>query len=449
MKKKTIITVIIIAIILSGSILISTLGTKTPKDNNENNKTEQSTTTSFRTKMLSMNSIDLSKEEKLVLEYFDNSYTRLTSNIALVTQKYTNLFKNMKLYVEGDVLEIIESDDQRYKAIIKLYDDDYDVLEDENHYCVIEGDQQLKRFQKGDYISAYGTFETSELTSYNDNKYTMPKIATEKWIENGAKFSNDEVRTIAKYIFGENIRFDNPKGCAYNRYCENYPLMGYLVKLENPKNSNYTMFNIFRGGGFIEVGYCTNENYDELCSSTQQVINVAYDYKHFIILTYEKATETAYMEYYDRDFNKVWRKELDKEGSIDEYKARGYYDYNDKYLTFVMDGYLYLIDLTDGSDVISPILIGTDHEIVMCEDYILLFGYNKKDYIIKMGYDGKIQKKIDITDSEITSIDSNKIQLIDNKIVVMIYGETKENQRVYKILKLDKDLNIEVQSDDI
>ena len=75
MKKKTILTVIIIAIILSGSILISTLGTKTPKDNNENNKTEQSTTTSFRTKMLSMNSIDLSKEEKLVLEYFDNSYT--------------------------------------------------------------------------------------------------------------------------------------------------------------------------------------------------------------------------------------------------------------------------------------------------------------------------------------------------------------------------------------
>jgi len=448
MKKKTVIVGIIIAVILFGSILISTLGTKTNEKNNENNKTEQSTA-SFRTKMLSMDSLDLSREEKLVLEYFDNSYTRLTSNIALVTQKYTNLFKNMKLYVEGDVLEIIESDDENYKAIIKLYDDDYDILEDENHYCVIEGNQQLKRFQKGDHISAYGTFETSELTYYNNEKYTMPKLATDKWIENGAKFSNDEVRMIAKYIFGENIRFDNPKGCAFNRYCENYPLMGYLVKLENPKNSNYTMFNIFKGGGFIEVGYCTNENFDELCSSTQQYVNVAYDYKHFIILTYETATETVYMEYYDRDFNKIWRKELDKEGNIDSSKARGYYDYNNKYLTFVMDGYLYLIDLTDGSDVISPVLIGSDHEIVMCKDYILLFGYSKKDYIIKLGYDGKVQKKVDITDSEITSINSNKIQLIDNKIVVMIDGETKENQRVYKVLKLDKDLNFETQSDDI
>ena len=209
------------------------------------------------------------------------------------------------------------------------------------------------------------------------------------------------------------------------------------------------MFNIFKGGGFIEVGYCTNENFDELCSSTQQYVNVAYDYKHFIILTYETATETVYMEYYDRDFNKIWRKELDKEGNIDSSKARGYYDYNNKYLTFVMDGYLYLIDLTDGSDVISPVLIGSDHEIVMCKDYILLFGYSKKDYIIKLGYDGKVQKKVDITDSEITSINSNKIQLIDNKIVVMIDGETKENQRVYKVLKLDKDLNFETQSDDI
>ena len=185
MKKKTVIVGIIIAVILFGSILISTLGTKTNEKNNENNKTERGTA-SFRTKMLSMDSLDLSREEKLVLEYFDNSYTRLTSNIALVTQKYTNLFKNMKLYVEGDVLEIIESDDEIYKAIIKLYDDDYDILEDENHYCVIEGNQQLKRFQKGDHISAYGTFETSELTYYNNEKYTMPKLATDKWIENGA-----------------------------------------------------------------------------------------------------------------------------------------------------------------------------------------------------------------------------------------------------------------------
>ena len=364
-----------------GTIICFLLSNKNSKNEINNNKENESIVNkenkaSFRYKILSKDSLDLSNDEKLVLEYFDNSYTHLTSNIAFMTQKYTSLFKNMKLYVEGDVIDIIKSDDNEYKAIIKLYDDYADFLEDENHYCVIEGKQQLKRFKKGDYIAAYGLFETSELNEYNNEKYIMPKLVIDKWSENGARFSNDEVRVISKYIFGENIRFDEPKGCAYNRYCENYPLMGYLVNLENPNNPNYTMFNVFKGGGFIEVGYCTDENFDELCSSTQQNIEVAYDYKHFIILTYEKATETAYMEYYDRDFNKIWRREIDKEGSIEDSGVRGYYDYNDKYLTFVMDGYLNLIDLKDGKDVITPILIGTDHEIVMFSDYILLIGYN-------------------------------------------------------------------------
>lgn len=451
MKKKKLLIATIIGIILISVILAFSLKNNTKK-NNVNNKKENETeksATSFRMKMLSMNSMNLSEDEKLVLEYFDNSYTRLTSSLTYVTQKYTNLFKNMKLYVEGYVVSIIESDDQKYKAIVKLFDDNYDVVEDDKHYCIIEGEQQVKRFKKGDYVAAYGTYETSELTSYNDEEYLMPKIKTEKWDENGARFSNDEVRKISKYIFGEDIRFDNIKGCVYNVYCEDYPLAGYLVKLENPKNPNYTMFNVFRGGQFIEVGYCNEENYEELCSSTQQVINVAYDYKHFIILTYEKATETAYMEYYDREFNKIWRKELDKEGSINESGVRAYYDYNNKYLTFVMDGYLYLIDLTDGTDVISPVLIGADHEILMCEDYILLIGYEKKDYIIKLNYNGKIEKKVSIEDSEITKIHSNKIQLIDDKIVVMISGENKEGQVIYKVLKLNEKLNIEVQSDDI
>lgn len=451
MKKKKLLIATIIGIILLSVILAFSLKNNTKKNdvNNKKENTTEKSTTSFRMKMLSMNSMNLSEDEKLVLEYFDNSYTRLTSSLTYVTQKYTNLFKNMKLYVEGYVVSIIESDDQKYKAIVKLFDDNYDVVEDDKHYCIIEGDQQIKRFKKGDYLAAYGTYETSELTSYNDEEYLMPKIKTEKWDENGARFSNDEVRKISKYIFGEDIRFDNIKGCVYNVYCEDYPLAGYLVKLENPKNPNYTMFNVFRGGQFIEVGYCNEENYEELCSSTQQVINVAYDYKHFIILTYEKATETAYMEYYDREFNKIWRKELDKEGSINESGVRAYYDYNNKYLTFVMDGYLYLIDLTDGTDVISPVLIGSDHEILMCEDYILLIGYEKKDYIIKLNYNGKIEKKVSIEDSEITKIHSNKIQLIDDKIVVMISGENKEGQVIYKVLKLNEKLNIEVQSDDI
>lgn len=452
MKKNILIIIgvifFVVVCLITSFVIISDNRKENRNDNKENQNVVETNSTSFRYKMLSKDKLDLSEDEKLVLDYFDNSYTKLTSNIAFTSQKYTDLFKNMKLYVDGKVLDIIKSDDEGYKAIVKLYNDNYDIEEDENHYCIIEGEQQLQRFQKDDYITVYGVFETSELMEYNGVKYTMPKIKSEKWIENGAKFSNDEVRKISKYIFGDNIRFDTPKGCAYNRYCENYPLMGYLVKLENPKNPNYTMFNVFRGGGFIEVGYCTDENYDELCSSTQQNIEVAYDYKHFIILTYEKATETAYMEYYDREFNKIWRREIDKEGNIDDSGVRAYYDYNDKYLAVVMDGYLNIISLKDGTDVIDPILIGTDHEVIMFSDYMLLLGYNKKDYIMKINYDGKIEKKVSINDSEIDNVLRNNIQLIDNKVVIMVEGLNKEESLIYKILKLDSDLNIEIQTDD-
>lgn len=448
-NKKSIIVASSVFLVLTCIITVILVNFKETKKHEEEIVEENITnSSSFRYKTLLKESLELSDDEKLVLDYFDNSYTRLTSNIALATQKYTSLFKNVKMYVEGEVLDVIQSDDLTYKAIIKIYDDNYDHLVEENDYCIIEGFQQLERFQKGDYIAAYGLFETSELIEYEGINYTMPKIRTEKWNENGAKFSNDDVRKISKYIFGENIRFDNPKGCAYNRYCENYPVMGYLVKLENPKNPNYTMFNVFRGGGFIEVGYCTYENYDDLCYNTQQNIEVSYDYKHFIILTYETSTETAYMEYYDRDFNKIWRKEIDKEGSIDYSGVRGYYDYNENYLTFVMDGYLSIISLTDGSDVIEPALIGTDHEIVMFSDYILLFGYDKKDYIIKLNYNGEIEEKISIKDSEIDSIHKNSIQLVDNKITIVIEGFDKYGYSVSKVIKLDENSNIETQSGD-
>lgn len=451
MKKKKWFLIGGILVVICGLIIGVFLKTNT-KDNAQEKTAEQtvvkSDNTSFKYKILSKESLGLSEDENLVLDYFDNSYIRLTSNIAFATQKYTTLFKNMKLYVEGTVLDIIESNDQEYKAIVKIYDDYTDFIEEDNDYCIIEGNQQIQRFQKGDYIAAYGYFETSELAEYNNEKYTMPKIKTVKWVANGAKFSNDEVRRISKYIFGEDIRFEDPKGCAYNRYCENYPTMGYLVKLETPKNPNYTMFNVFRGGGFIEVGYCTDENYDELCSATQQNIEVSYDYKHFIILTYEQATETAYMEYYDREFNKIWRKEIDKEGSISNSGVRGFYDYNANYLTLVMDGYLRIIDLKDGNDVVEPVLIGNDHEIVMFSDYILLFGDNKKDYIIKLNYDGKIEKKVSIKDSEIDRIYKNNIQLVDNHVVVAIEGIDKQENSVYKVIKLDEELNIEIQTDD-
>lgn len=422
---------------------------------------------SFNYMVMNKDNIDLDENKKLVLEYFDNTYLHFDKDISLTTNKYPTLFKGMKVTIVGEIKWLLESNDDSYSAIMEISNSSemWQGAAD-GKFVYITGEQQKRRLSEKDIITIYGTYETSILNHYTGSGDYIAKINVLNWVLNENKFDNDQLREIARAIFGENVKFGKVDGCAYNPYCETYPfdenneVAGLKVKLEDPKNSNFTEFNIFRSGSILEVGYCNADNYTDKCEDGLPNIYVSADFKHFIVVTYETATETAYLEYYDTSFNKIWRQEVDKINKQDS-NYKGYLDYNENGIILVMDGYLHYISIKDGSEVFSPILIGKDHGVYMLNEKVLLVGIDKKDYIEVMDYNGNMINRIDLKSSNINSIIDSIVQMIDDEIAIITYGEgnehivasrygsTKKYTTYAKIFKLDSSLNLIDESDDI
>jgi len=460
-KKKIIIPIIIVVLIIAVTVFLLLHFNVFKKSNNQDNKVKeneiQAKSKSFGYMKLNKDNLNLSEEEKLVLEYFDYSSLYINTSMNDAISRYPNLFKGLDVEVYAEVVKILSSDDKEYKALVQIYNPHIYSYK-ENEYLVVKGKHQLNRFKVGDEITFLGKYTGNELVELprSGKSADLNVITVDKWLTGESEFTDDEVRTIAKNIFGENIKFGKVDGCAYNAYCEDYPFSSYhqvaglKIKLEDPKNSNYTVFNMFNTGNMLEVGYCTPDNFMEKCSDGLPQIYLAADFKHFIVVTYEKSTDTSYIEYYDNQFNKIWRREIDKEGKKD-YDYYGYMDYTDKEITLVLDGYLYIMNIEDGKDVIEPVLIGKDHSVIMYPEYMLLTGYTRKDFIMLMDYTGKILKKVDIKESKINEIDNFAIRKINDDIIITFFGREKENsyENYARIIKLDKDFSIIAESEDI
>ena len=455
-KKALIITacgLLVIALIVT-SIIIIIPSKNQSTDNNSTNKNIVNTkeSYSFNYMILNKDNMNLTDNQKLVLDYFDYSYQYYSNMDDETINRYPSLFKNLKICIWGKIAKILKSDDNFYSALLEVLADAGGPVY-VSSVVNITGQQQTNRFVVGDYVTIYGNYDTSVQQEYEGTTKTMAKINVTKWYVDQNKFSNDQLRIIAKTIFGDNIKFGEIEGCAYNPYCEGYPVrdgqaFGLKVKLEDPKNSNYTEFNIFRSGSIFEVGYCNPDNYIRKCSDGLPQMYVAADFQHFIVITYETATETAYLEYYDTSFNKIWRKEVDKVGSQDS-AYKGYLDYNDKAIILIMDGYLHYIDINNGNNIIEPLLIGKDHKVTMFKKYVMLTGIDKKDFIEIMDYDGKIIKKYDLKSTNIDSITTTSTQMIDGKITIIVSGYDKEYNHYTRVIRLDDNLDIIYESDDV
>ncbi|MBR1718246.1 MAG: hypothetical protein IJ715_03140, partial [Bacilli bacterium] len=86
---------------------------------------------------------------------------------------------------------------------------------------------------------------------------------------------------------------------------------------------------------------------------------------------------------------------------------KGYLDYNEKAVVLIIDGYLNYINIEDGTKITEPILIGKDHYVTMFQDYMLLTGIDKKDFIEIVNYNGEIVKKMDLKSNLIDSVNVN------------------------------------------
>lgn len=115
----------------------------------------------------------------------------------------------------------------------------------------------------------------------------------------------------------------------------------YLISLDNQSNANFKQFCAMREYGYI--GYTSG--YGEEINKRLQI---SADFQHYIVQTLEPSINRLYIDYYDKDFNKIWGREFDYK--TEEGFSGVSSDYTANQLAMVLDGDFIFIGFTTGNE---------------------------------------------------------------------------------------------------
>ncbi len=395
---------------------------------------------------------NLSDIQQNIISYFDNNYFDF---FVKETQRYPEVFKNAKISTSAVVMKVLKSDDSEYEVLAidlgGLYYDDFwgygsmninDLdTESQKQLIVIKGKQLAKRIVKGDVLRIEGRYIDTDSYNIDGNSYVLSTINAINIIQQDYqnKYSVDIIKNVAEYIFGKDIQISEP--VANEDYDPNEDIGAfYKVTLDNQSNSNFKVFNMYRSIGNITY----NKKHNDLSSNTTKKLFVGADFKHYIVTTYDENLKHVYIDYFDSNLNKLWRKEFNYTSTKAFVSPM---DYTSDKMAVVVDNDLYLIDLKTGDFIIGPVLVGEKIKVNMMSDGIILIGDNNKDTIMKVGYDGNVQFKVN-ADTKMTSLDTASTQIVDGKMVIGLKG-TGEYGEFEKYVVLNSNGTIDVSTEDM
>ncbi len=413
------IIVIIVAIVVIAVMAINrneNINEETPKENavvqdSANMQANGMQSLSFS----NMNSDDgnLTEQQRAVINYFDNDYLFLHCDIENI-QKYPQIFENAKVYTIGGVVKVLESTDEEFEVL--MFDDcdgyyygdhptgEYTLTDSSDRLYILKGEQLNERLVEKDFIQIYGRYVGVETREINGNTYTIPVISAMNVSDYGEdKFDAETIRDIAKYIFGEDIKVNEQ-----NQY-------NYLVTLDNQSNANFKAFNMSKSQGIITYDI----DYNNLTDNITKKLFISSDFNHYIVSTYDSSLKYVYIDYFDKNLNKLWSREFEY-NSTDETNYSPM-DYNETQMSIVIDNDLYLIDLETGENIIEPVLVGNKTKVLMMNDGIILIGEENKDLVMKVNFEGKIMYRID-GDTNLTKVENIATQIVDGKLIIKVSG---------------------------
>lgn len=387
------------------------------------------------------NNEELGEEEKEILEYFDNDYFEIYSSEAL--QKYPQVFKGAKLKISPLVVKkIIKSTDEEYEVLVS---GGYTMEQstEEIEYA-LKGTQLEERLIEGECIQVYGKYTDVNTYQVDGKSYTVPTITPINIVRGDEnRFSLDTITTVAKYIFGNDIKVTEPDD--YEIWEDDDMMYDYYkVTLDNQSNANFKSFKMDKNTGYI--AYNRTEN--NLSDDVSKTLRVSTDFEHFIVETSDSKLNKYYIDYFDKSYNKLWSREFDCKLTTSSVSTM---DYTTEKMAIVVDNDLYLIDLETGENIIEPVIVGTKLKVNMFDDGIVLIGNENKDTIMKVDFNGNILYRIDADTS--MSISDVYTQIVNNKLVVRMIGmsndENIQNTKMLeKYLVLNEDGSIEYSTNE-
>lgn len=369
--------------------------------------------------------LKLTDEQITVLKYFDTNYFYISGDLEGYSslQRYPKAYRGAQITISGVVKKILSSSDDSYSVLFQMcntyFDEiwlDHPILTDDEQLVVLNGKQEDARILVGDVLDVRGRYEDVMKYEFDGISYVLPTLSVFSTNASSTKFTSpaqrytlDTITKVAKAIFGNNIKVTAPKdiGELTEKYGSRYRYLHYyVITLDDQSNANFSVFNISIEGSALTDGRYFFPDVDGM----KREIRVAPDFEHFIIFVYDMGTETAYVEYYDKSFKKIWSNEYTNVESIP-------YDctVNDFYL--IADNDLHILNTKTGEDKTASTYVGQKIGINLMDDGAVLVSQGTKDNVMKVSKNGEILWKVNLN---IDISDCSSMQLIDDNIVISV-----------------------------
>lgn len=385
--------------------------------------------------------LNLTEDQIEVLKYFDNDYFYIQNYDSF--QKYPMVYRETQICLDGVVVKMLETNDETYKCVVcmgayYLNFEKKELFLPDNQLVVISGQHpDNARIIEGDFLSFYGRYIDIQPFDVDGKRDYYPYITVNYAappINNGGhgtlpiRFDLDDIERVAKIIFGNNIKLKDPV-CGEDFELDElrFPQYDfYLVTPDNQSNANFSSFEFCSQKGFIRDINSTKD--------IERTLLVSADFEHYIVNIFDRNLNLIYLEYYDRDFQKLWSREFKDVDTLS-------LDYTSKNIYLVANNDLYIIDTETGKDQISPAMVGEKVKISVSKDGIIMIGAGDKDNIMKTDFEGNIIWKTS-TDIEVASC--NMIQIVNGTVVANLIHEKFEPNYEYvsKMIAVDPEGNI-------
>ncbi len=472
--KKKVIMISIIAIICIIAIIVTvyivnniwnSTNVDIEKSNSEEVNGFKQTTANVSFANMNIDDENLDEVQKDIINYFDDNYFEFSSKDA---QKYPQVFQGAKVCIPVAVIKVLKSTNDEFEVLavdcgITMYNYYEDTkIEDipVERLLVISGKQLNERLSKNDMLYVLGRYIDVENKEIDGKTYMVSKIQANNVVKIEQNYENvggvsvyspnviqiysfSTLKNIAEYIFGKDIKVNEAvKGQDYD---SNDFGDFYKITLDNQSNANFKVFNMYKNTGMITY----NKIHNELSDNIQKRLFISADFQHFIVSTYDKGTKHVYIDYFDKQLNKIWGREFDYSSTKSFVSP---IDYDTKKLAIVVDNDLYLLDLETGENIIEPVIVGEKIKVNMMSDGIILIGDNNKDTIMKVDYSGNIIFRLN-ADTSMNLINSAELQIVNGKIVLKISGEKNTGsdltEYLLKYIVLNSNGEIETLSGDL
>ena len=378
--------------------------------------------------------LNLTEEQLKILEYFDNDYFPVYSYEAL--QRYPKLYNDTQIRFWGGVMKMLETDDEYYTCLVHfqsntIEEEGWIPISDDTNYIVVKGKHpEDGRIIENDILSFYGRYKGVDEYTINGEQGYYPTLAAYRALPQDfsgqpyPRFDLSFIKSIATTIFGNNIKIDDPhkkEGYAIdplhpNGFCY------YLVTPDNQTNANFSSFEFCRNYGMIRDANITE--------SVEKKFYVSSDFNHYIITVLNHDIDLLYIDYYDRDFNKLWSREF-------ENTDNALFDHTEDSIFIAANNDFYIIDTKTGEDVIPPVYVGEKIKISVLKDGIFLVGTGNKDNVMKVDFSGNIVWRTSI-DLEISACVNP--QIVNDSIILLVTNNPDNGINIIdKMVSLDSD----------